>query len=171
MRGGAISLCASSHLFLFWFCSGFVFACAVLFSFFFPDFLFFWRDLWVILVLCIFSLFQKFSLCRFSPFSRNSRSGWFLFCQGTLGTAPRHFTSLCPHPNKRPPTVHSTTLDPSFPPNHTLPTPPCTHPSHTPPHNHTLDKIVSKIFLSKPPAGLTPSWSAECESPTLALYQ
>jgi len=28
--------------------------------------------------------FEKFSFCIFSPFSRNSRSGWFLFCQGTF---------------------------------------------------------------------------------------
>jgi len=126
-----------------WFCSGFRFCCG------FPDFLFFWRDLWVILVLCISSLFEKFSLCRFPPFSRNCRSGWFLFCEGTLGTTPRRFNSLGPNPNKRPLTVHPTTLDSSFPRNHTLPTHPHTHSSHTPPHNHTLDKIISEIFLSE----------------------
>ena len=114
-----------------WFCSGFRFCCG------FPDFLFFWRDLWVILVLCISSLFEKFSLCRFPPFSRNCCSGWLLFCEGTLGSTPRRFNSLGPNPNKRPLTVHPTTLDSSFPPNHTLPTHPRTHPSRPPPHNHT----------------------------------
>jgi len=44
-------------------------------------FLFFWRDLGVILDLCIFLPFEKFSFCRFPPFSRNSRSDWFLFHQ------------------------------------------------------------------------------------------
>ena len=114
-----------------WFCSRFCFG--------FCDFLVFWRDLWVILVSCISCFLEKFSMCRFSPVSRYFRSSWLLFCQGTLGTAPTHFTSLRPHPNKRPPTVHRTTLDSSFPPNHTLPTHPRTHPLNPlPPHHPVL---------------------------------
>jgi len=61
----------------------------------FSDFLFFWRDLWVILVCAFLLLFRIFRISGFSafsrisrsglfsgflPFSRNSRSGWFLFC-------------------------------------------------------------------------------------------
>ena len=54
-------------------------------------------------------------------------------------------SSLRPHTNQRPPTVHPTTLLSPFPPKHTLPTPPRTHLSHLPPHPHTLNEIFLHV--------------------------
>ena len=119
--------------------SGFAYFC-LLFSYF--TFSRFWEFL-VLVACCEFSVFEKFSfgLDRpqwFSPFSRNSRSCWCLFCQGTLGTAPRYFTSLRPHPNKRHPTVHPTTLDSPFPPQpHTTYSSPYPPLAHSTPQSHT----------------------------------
>ena len=84
----------------------------------------------------------------FHNFLRNSRSGCFLFCRvSRFGknsicgqNSPCQDSSLHPHINQRPPTLHPTTLHSPFPLNHTLPTPPRTHLSYPPPHTHTLDQ-------------------------------
>ena len=66
--------------------------------------------------------------------------------------------------------MHRRDLTPILPPaqHHCIQAPSATHSTW---HVSELDKIVFPIFLSKPPTRLTPSWSAECESPTLAIYQ
>ena len=80
------------------------------------------------------------------------------------------------HPNTTPP------LAPQAHPGSSYPHPPLapsapqhyTSTSHPhPPHgvSENFVKFCSPNFLSEQPTGLTPSWSAECESPTLALYQ
>jgi len=84
----------------------------------------------------------------FPYFLRNSRSGCFLFClvsrfgkNSICGQNSRcQDSSLRPHTNQRPLTLHPTTLHSPFPPNHTWPTPPRTHLLHPPPHTHTLDE-------------------------------
>jgi len=170
---------------LFWNCfclRGFVI------EFFFPDFFFFWRDLWVILVWCIFVCCSLF--CEFLD-SLHFRE--FLVLVGSLDfsifekvsinlrpSPPRQDTSFRPHTNKRPPASHPTTLHSNFTRNHTLPTHPRTQLSH-PHHNHTLHTALKKLLLNcVPQIFLSESYphrpnrcveTSECESPTLALHQ
>jgi len=102
--------------------------CSYCVSFYFSDFLLFWRDVWVILVLCIFvcrSLFCEFvdflhfreilvlvgfcSVCRFGP--RRQSSTQLKSTTSDLFLLPPHTTAHLPH-------------------NHTLPVQPNTSPTH-----------------------------------------
>jgi len=101
-------------------------------EFHFSDFLFFWRDLWEILVLCIFVCFALF--CEFLDFL-HFREFLVLVVFGsvlTAGLTDKKFTT----PN--PPTSDLNILPPHtkayLPPNHTLP-----------PHNRTLPSCTTDL--------------------------
>jgi len=168
---------------LFWICfclHGFVL------EFCFSVFLFFWRDLWVILVLCILvccSLFGEFLdslhfreflvLVGFLHFSIFEKVSFNL-----RPNPPHQDTSLRPHTNKRTRiSPHDTTLH-----HYTQP-----HPTYSFPHStlapsttiapstqrKLLFNCVPQIFLSEsyPHRPNRYVGTSECESPTLALYQ
>jgi len=129
---------ASSHLFCFvlvwfWIC----FLLARSHFFWFPDLLFLRRDLWVILVLCIFSPFEKFSLCRFSPFREISFWLVFVLSRHLRNRAKTlHFTSPTTQQATSRSSPHDTRLLPATQPHTTYssPYPPLAHPtiqSHT----------------------------------------
>ena len=131
---------------------------------------------------CLGFVLQKFLCARL--FIRNgwfSESGnaWFsffcFFCPPTIyfsvllqiwqeinlrPTSPRQGTSLRPHTNKRPPTVHPTTLHSPFPPNHTLPTHHGIHLSHPP--------LALSTPQSHPPHGIKETFVQLC-SPNIPL--
>ena len=134
-------------------------------EFCFPDFRFFWQDLWVILLLCIFVCSSVF--CEFldflyfrkvlvlvvfwiSPFSRNSRPRWFLSCLSLHHRFGRQPSTLLNFPTSvlflLPP--HTTA---HLQPNHTLPS-----------HNHTLAPFTQD--LTPDPAvdmcGATHAWTS-----------
>jgi len=81
--------------------------------------------------------------------------------------APRHFSELTHiQATSHSSTSHPMTLHSPFPPNHTLPTHPCTHLSHPPAHTHTLPpyglsdffvQLCSRNILRRLFARLTPS--------------